>query len=271
MNDTDDDAEVFGIADCIISRSNNEVQIANFSPNSVFIDKGNILGYMHNPNSDLNTEKDLSKEELVGGKAKINLIQSILAKTPIIPPSEEEVEFSMPVEGAPKTSETPPEVIPSERLLSELHFSESLTSEQHKCLEEIALKHSNALGLDGHLGHYPAEVEINLHPGTKEISLAPYSVSPAKREVIDKQVDEWLKLEVIEPSKSGWGFPVLIVWRNNKPRLCIDYRKLNEVAVPDEFPLPKQTDILHALEGSQYLTTLDALAGFTQLKIKESD
>jgi hypothetical protein len=177
----------------------------------------------------------------------------------------------MPVEGGPKTSEPPPEAIPSERLLSESHFSESLTSEQHKCLEEIALKHSNAFGLHGHLGHYPAEVEINLCPGTKEISLAPYSASPAKRGVIDKQVDEWLKLEVIEPSKSGWGFPVLIVWRNNKPRLCIDYRKLNEVAVPDEFPLPKQTDILHALEGSQYLTTLDALAGFTQLKIKESD
>jgi hypothetical protein len=95
--------------------------------------------------------------------------------------------------------------------------------------------------------------------------------SPAKREVIDKQVDEWLKLEVIEPSKSGWGFPVLIVWQNNKPRLCIDYRKLNEVAGPDEFPLPKQTDILQALEGSQYLTTLDALAGFTQLIIKEPD
>jgi hypothetical protein len=138
MNDADNDAEVIGIADGVISRGNNEVQIANFSPNSVFIEKGNILGYMRNPNSDLNGEKDLSKEELAAGKAKFNLIQSILAKTPIIPPSEEEVELSMPVEGGPKTSETPPEAIPSERLLSELHFSESLTSEQHS-LEEIAL------------------------------------------------------------------------------------------------------------------------------------
>jgi hypothetical protein len=155
MNDANDDAEVFGIADCVISRGNNEVQIANFSPNSVLIEKGNILGYMCNPNSDLNTEKDLSKEELATGKAKFNLIQSILAKTAIIPPSEEEVELSMPVEGGPKTSETPPEVIPSERLLSELHFSESLTSEQRKCLEEIALKHSNAFGLDGRLGPLP--------------------------------------------------------------------------------------------------------------------
>jgi hypothetical protein len=30
-------------------------------------------------------------------------------------------------------------------------------------------------------------------------------------------------------------------------------------------------DILHTLEGSQWLSTLDALAGFTQLSIKEED
>jgi hypothetical protein len=75
MSNNDEDAEVYGIADCVISRSNNEVQIANFSPNSVFIEKGNILGYMHNPNSDLNPEKDLSKEELAAGKAKSCLSQ----------------------------------------------------------------------------------------------------------------------------------------------------------------------------------------------------
>ena len=101
--------------------------------------------------------------------------------------------------------------------------------------------------------------------------MTPYHASPAKREVIDKQVDDWLAKEVIEPSKSAWGFPVIVVYRNGKPRLCIDYRKLNAVAIPDEYPLPKQTDILNALEGAQWLTTLDALAGFTQLQIKATD
>ena len=96
-------------------------------------------------------------------------------------------------------------------------------------------------------------------------------MSPAKREVINKQIDDWLKLEVIEPSKSAWGFPVIVVYRNSKPRVCIDYRRLNEVSIPDEYPLPKQTDILHALEGAQWLSTLDALAGFTQLSIREED
>jgi len=42
--------------------------------------------------------------------------------------------------------------------------------------------------------------------------------------------------------------------------MVIDYRKLNEMTISDEFPLPKQEDILQALEGSQWLSTLDTLA-----------
>jgi hypothetical protein len=41
----------------------------------------------------------------------------------------------------------------------------------------------------------------------------------------------------------------------------IDYRKLNEIAISHEFPLLKQEDIFQALKGSQWLATLDALAG----------
>ena len=49
--------------------------------------------------------------------------------------------------------------------------------------------------------------------------------------------------------------------------MVVDYRKLNEVAISDEFPLPKQEDILQALVGCQWLSTLDALARFMQLEV----
>ena len=51
----------------------------------------------------------------------------------------------------------------------------------------------------------------------------------------------------------------------------LDYWKLNEIAISDEFPLPKQDDILQALEGSQWLSTLDALAGFTQVEVEPKE
>lgn len=53
--------------------------------------------------------------------------------------------------------------------------------------------------------------------------------------------------------------------------MVIDLRRLNEQVVADEFPLPRQDEIIQSLEGSQYLTMLDALAGFTQLSIKMED
>ena len=53
--------------------------------------------------------------------------------------------------------------------------------------------------------------------------------------------------------------------------MVVDYRKLNEVAISNEFPLPKQEDILQALSGSQWLSTLDGLAGFTQMEIKKTE
>jgi hypothetical protein len=94
-----------------------------------------------------------------------------------------------------------------------------------------------------------------------------YGTSPAKREVIETQIKVWFEQEVIKKSISPWSTPVVIAYRNGKPRFCIDYRKLNAITIADEFPIPRQSEILSSLAGSQVLLSLDALSGFTQLEI----
>jgi hypothetical protein len=175
-----------------------------------------------------------------------------------------------PIEGGPKTSEVPEESIPGSQLLTEVDISPDLTIEQRQELEAMILRNQMAFGTDGRLGNYEVKVEIPMKPGSEPVSLPPFPVSPANREVIDKQMDSWIQLGVIEPSKSPWAAPVFIVYRNGKPRMVIDLRKLNEMVIPDEFPLPRQDDILQALSGSQWLTTLDALSGFTQLTMSDA-
>jgi len=49
-------------------------------------------------------------------------------------------------------------------------------------------------------------------------------------------------------------YTAFIVYWNGKPRMVVDYRKLNEIAIADKFPLPKQEDILHALVRSWWLS-----------------
>ena len=88
---------------------------------------------------------------------------------------------------------------------------------------------------------------------------------------MDEQMDKWFEQDVIEPSISPWSAPVVIAYRNGKPRFCVDYRKLNAVTIPDEFPIPRQSEILSSLSGAQGLSSLDALSGFTQLELHEDD
>jgi len=88
-----------------------------------------------------------------------------------------------------------------------------------------------------------------------------------------KKRDNWWPIEqgVIEPSKSPWSAPVVIAYRNGKPRFCVNYQKLNAATIPDEFPIPRQSNILASLSGAQVLSSLDALSGFTQLELADED
>ena len=95
--------------------------------------------------------------------------------------------------------------------------------------------------------------------------------SPAKRQVIDKQIDKWFEQGVIEPSRSPWSAPVIIAYHHGKARFCVDYHKLNAATIPDKFPIPRQSEILASLSGVQILSSLDTLSGFTQLEMAEED
>ena len=54
-------------------------------------------------------------------------------------------------------------------------------------------------------------------------------------------------------------------------RLCVDFRKLNDVTVGDSFPLPRTDDSLRALHVAQIFSTLDLTKGYWQVPVRESD
>ena len=76
----------------------------------------------------------------------------------------------------------------------------------------MIVKNHRAFGLDDRLGHLDHAIHIRLKPRAKEISLPPFHASPANREVIDKQMDKWIQLGIIEPSKSPWAAAAFIVY-----------------------------------------------------------
>lgn len=107
---------------------------------------------------------------------------------------------------------------------------------------------------------------------SRPIKQRPYRVSKYERNVIDQQVEEMQKNNIIQPSKSPWASPVVLVKKKDGSwRFCVDYRKVNSVTKKDVYPLPRIDDALDSLSGSKYFSSLDLRSGYWQIGIKESD
>ena len=116
-----------------------------------------------------------------------------------------------------------------------------------------------------------------LIPTTDDVPVTtkPYRLPPVHREEIDRQVKELLEDGIIEPSTSPWCSPCFLVPKpddikgNKRYRMVIDYRKVNDKTLPDQFPLKNITKILDQLNGSKYFSVFDLKSSYHQIEIDE--
>ncbi|MBJ5565787.1 RNA-directed DNA polymerase, partial [Salmonella enterica subsp. enterica serovar London] len=94
----------------------------------------------------------------------------------------------------------------------------------------------------------------------------------AKREQVNRLVDEMKKQDVIEPSSSPWVSPVVLVRKKDVSTLfCVDYRRLNDVTKKDSYPLPRIDDTLNRLSGAEWFSTPDLRSGYWQVSVHPDD
>ncbi|KAK9160947.1 hypothetical protein Syun_007288 [Stephania yunnanensis] len=116
------------------------------------------------------------------------------------------------------------------------------------------------------------EFIIELIPGTQLIASRPYRMLPSEHEEVRRQLDDLLEKGFIHPNMSPWGAPVLFVKKKDgSMRMCIDYRKLNQVTVKNRYPLPRIDDLFDHLTGAKFFSKIDLRSGYHQLKIREED
>ena len=96
--------------------------------------------------------------------------------------------------------------------------------------------------------------------------------NPAVRREEMAQVQQMLSNGVIHPSNSPWASPVVMVKKKDGTLpFCVDFRQLNAATVKDAHPIPRIDDLLDALHGARWFSTLDLKNVYWQVPIQEWD
>ncbi|KAL0165651.1 hypothetical protein M9458_037495, partial [Cirrhinus mrigala] len=84
-----------------------------------------------------------------------------------------------------------------------------------------------------------------------------YHDAEAHRQAIEDEVQQMLKLGVIEPSCSPWSSPIAMVHKPDSTlRFCNDFRRLNKVSEFDGYPMPRVDELLDRLGRARYISQL---------------
>ena len=113
---------------------------------------------------------------------------------------------------------------------------------------------------------------IPLTPGSMPTNRPMFRYSPQEVQEMNRQVSELLQAGMVTKSTSPFGAPILFVKKKDGTlRMCVDYRGLNKITIPNKYPLPRIDDLLDRLQGAKVFSSLDLLSAYHQIKLTEED
>ena len=110
-----------------------------------------------------------------------------------------------------------------------------------------------------------------------DVDAAPPRVPPRRmrqdqRAAAAKIVNDLERNGLVTKGQSPYASPIVMASKKDgSPRLCMDYRKLNENTIRDAWPLPRIDDTIDQLRGAKYFCTLDMASGYWQIEMSEKE
>ena len=147
--------------------------------------------------------------------------------------------------------------------LADTDLSNDQKTRLYQLIEEYPDVFKNRAGKTSKIKH-----QINIKEGAQPFNAPPYRCAPKRRKIIEDNINEMLKEEIITPSNSPWASPVVLApKKDGSLRFCVDYRKLNALTIRDAYPIPRIDDTLDALEEAKFISTLDLRSGYWQVQM----
>ena len=114
--------------------------------------------------------------------------------------------------------------------------------------------------------------EIPLKPDMPPSFKGIFRLSQLELRELKQQLDQLLRDGKIKPSTSPYDAPVLFAKKkNDKLRMCIDYRALNSQTIQNRYALPRIDELFDRLHGAKVFSKLDLTSGYYQIAIKPKD
>jgi len=122
------------------------------------------------------------------------------------------------------------------------------------------------------LAHHRDGVDHRIHLTAPESTLTCnhlYKLSERELQATKKYIMENLSKGFITPSKNNpFAFPILFVKKaDGSLRMCVDYRRLNEITKKDPYPLPLIDEILPRLLNAKFMTKIDIRQAFHKIRM----
>src|SRR5210317_31283 len=145
----------------------------------------------------------------------------------------------------------------------EVHKCTELNNSERKELLSLLNKYQNLF--DGSLGEWQTQpIKIELKLEAKPYRARPYPVSQSQEQKLKDEVERLCKWGILKKcNNSEWAAPMFSISKpDDTLRSIADFQELNKRIKRKPFPIPKIQDMLHNLQGFQWVTSLDLNMGY---------
>lgn len=148
----------------------------------------------------------------------------------------------------------------------DVKLSDKLNAEQTRQVQSVVRKHAPIFS------DVPGKTDwvyCNLQLTTNNpVHVKQYPLPFATRDSVEREVREMERLGIVERSESPYNSPVILVKKpDGTNRLCIDFRRLNNVLVADSEPMTRADAVFATVGEKRYFSKLDFVKGYWQIPL----